>query len=1415
MMNTALPKRMVSKSKFSMFMRTLCDRELYLSLFSNNPSALSAAGIPVPLKSRPGVQLITNSGREFEYEQFDLLLNAVPAHVIHKSAGRTGIDLSEALAKATYPSLILQPELEPEDFRDVALSALGVSPASLKLIPQLSGLRPDILFVDTRQDTDYEILPDGSRRLVAVKDPRTPLSIIDLKNITEANASYSAEVCLYAIFLANWLHWKGSAFKDRYFVSDRIFLWRHTEMPAFTEIMKKKDGGEVSARLQALRSDLDDGLVNYLVYMPSVRKFFVEDLPRVIATGDGHGWAALDYHVNPKCGACDWLGNRPWLSPDDHTFFDKDPTKYCFQGAESSDHLSKMPTLSKGATRVLKDGGHPQVGKLVGIQSNATVLRGHTLLKKDRGQIGSRAESIATGNVTVDQASKVGGLAKYLGAEFDIVVNFDPGSGFLTGVALRGTLFAPFGHKFQKADGEAQSIRPLGEAAFVVSKDNAVAEWAALNSFIERLATWIDDAKKVFDDHSMGTLRTQICFWELRQYTELCNAFGRHLLDILQLSGRSQRALAWIFPAEELMEKAEQICPNIVFIKDIVTASVRLPQRFAVTLLGTAEAYHHDRLTPRKIDSYYVEPLGNGIPRERIFEIWKSPTGTVRMFGKPVSVFEAVERYGAALKAHTWAMSSIAARLRMDLKNCISGNAPELSMSIPSGLTGVAYDSKLWERWASVSAAVGKTEGLHTLIARPEWLEAAYQAVILEAVTQNLGGNRYEFAVSADSTEAKIEEGDFCTVGVVSHPGFPLKNAKTLGVGLDDYTPMHRVISVKIENFDRAAARITVRLEPSWGKVAPAFQAVMASGLVPIGSEPIYLLPTMPFDDYDQTREVLIEIGDPSVATPSAEAKLAMGHSAAKKIPKGTGAVSPVARVLWEGDAVAKTLVRTGEQIEKLAVFATTANAYPLNESQVEAVRICGQRQLSIIWGPPGTGKTDTLVAMLHAMVREAPPRKILITGPNYRTVEELSGRLLRNLEADAATAGDFFWLYSKSRTPKDVSSSNPNLVATAAKLDFGTGLDDIQTSIGDPQRTTIISTTAHMVLRLTKAVGQSGSALDELFDVIVLDESSQIPMTLAIKPLAAMKANAQVIVAGDHKQMPPIQNLDPPKGAEYLVDSIQTYLIKRFGIVQQPLLVNYRSNQDLVDYARSLGYPAQLVAAAPKKDLSILHPLDGVVKTLPAALPQSEAYAELLRPERRVTALIHDDPTSSQANDLEAGLVAGLAFIARHAMAKDLDTGGGTSGEAFTDETFFESGIGIVTPHKAQKALVVRKLTELFPSVDPELVFSTVDTVERFQGGERNLIIVSYGVGDTDIIEGEEQFLLQLERTNVAVSRAKAKCVVLMPKSLAYHLPTDQKAAETSVALKSYLEEFCGRRLAVNIQDGAGVLRAAEIRWH
>jgi superfamily I DNA and/or RNA helicase len=201
--------------------------------------------------------------------------------------------------------------------------------------------------------------------------------------------------------------------------------------------------------------------------------------------------------------------------------------------------------------------------------------------------------------------------------------------------------------------------------------------------------------------------------------------------------------------------------------------------------------------------------------------------------------------------------------------------------------------------------------------------------------------------------------------------------------------------------------------------------------------------------------------------------------------------------------------------------------------------------------------------------------------------------------------------------------------------------------SINDDKKLTIISSTAHNLHQLTKVAGTKGAFVDKIFDLVVLDESSQIPVTLALKPLGAMTSAGQLIIAGDHKQMPPIQRLQPPEGAEHLVGSIQEYLVRRFDVKPVPLLLNYRSNADLVEYAKTLGYPAELKAAFPIKDLQLVQPIETVSASLPNGLPVSSAYVELLRPDRRVTALVHDDPTSSQANEIEAGLVAGLAYVA------------------------------------------------------------------------------------------------------------------------------------------------------------------------
>ncbi|MBU6483143.1 MAG: hypothetical protein KGS09_21735, partial [Nitrospirae bacterium] len=610
--------RRLSKSKFSMYMRTQCDRELYLSLFSNDPKGLQAAGIPIPLKSRPGVQLITNSGKDFEYEQYDQLILALPQHVIHESNGRTKIDPLKALAAVKGPALILQPNVEPQKFRSTVLGNLALPVASQNLIPELAGLIPDVLYIHTPLEMECEILPDGSRRRIEQGDTRLGISVIDLKNVTEANASYSAEVCLYAFFLSNWLVTEGKTFQGKFFVSDCVYLWKHVEMPRFKKIMSSTEGGDHQNRLKALAEDFEDGRVNYLIYMPSMRKFFQEDVPRVVKKGDTEGWHAVPYHVNPRCSSCDWLGNKNWLFGNDLQYFTANPTHYCSHSAEVTDHLSKLANLSKGASQILTDSGHSTIKLLAGMSPAASVLRKHALLKKERLQIGERATALDTGNVSVDKVGRVGGIARNINAEYDIVVNFDAGSGFLTGIAVRGILLAPYKQAFsQNVDGSPIGFSVLGEQAFVVPKDNMTAEWSVLQAFIDRLGDWIEQAESTFLAKNWGLPKTQICFWEARQYEELCNAFGRHLLSILDLPQKHRRALAWVFPAEQLMERDDEICPGLIFVRDIVNSSLRLPVRFSNTLLSTVRHYHHPNMSPKAIDKYYEEPLGNAIPRER------------------------------------------------------------------------------------------------------------------------------------------------------------------------------------------------------------------------------------------------------------------------------------------------------------------------------------------------------------------------------------------------------------------------------------------------------------------------------------------------------------------------------------------------------------------------------------------------------------------------------------------------------------------------------------------------------------------------------------------------------------------------------------------------------------------------------
>ena len=94
--------------------------------------------------------------------------------------------------------------------------------ANLSLIPPLAGLRPDVILVDQRAEMEFEVLPNGSRKLVKPDDKRVPLCVVDLKNITEANASYSAEV-----FIRMMEGLSGAQAERRTLMIDATYLKAH------------------------------------------------------------------------------------------------------------------------------------------------------------------------------------------------------------------------------------------------------------------------------------------------------------------------------------------------------------------------------------------------------------------------------------------------------------------------------------------------------------------------------------------------------------------------------------------------------------------------------------------------------------------------------------------------------------------------------------------------------------------------------------------------------------------------------------------------------------------------------------------------------------------------------------------------------------------------------------------------------------------------------------------------------------------------------------------------------------------------------------------------------------------------------------------------------------------------------------
>lgn len=261
-------------------------------------------------------------------------------------------------------------------------------------------------------------------------------------------------------------------------------------------------------------------------------------------------------------------------------------------------------------------------------------------------------------------------------------------------------------------------------------------------------------------------------------------------------------------------------------------------------------------------------------------------------------------------------------------------------------------------------------------------------------------------------------------------------------------------------------------------------------------------------------------------------------------------------------------------------------------------------------------------------------------------------------------------------------------------------------------------------------------------FHFTVFDEAAQLPIPHAI---AGMLLSRRWILLGDHRQLPPVVTGDHADTG--VTTSVFEHLHALYG--SHLLDVTYRMNDQVCAVIADTFYGGRLKSAP-------------VAAARRMPFQPGGDHDDILDPEKSAILARVDHLQPGMRSVEEANLIADLVaeLLTRHQLAA-------------TD-------LAIVAPFRAQVRMIRSALQRLrIPDTDA----ITVDTVERIQGQEREVVLVSLAVGDPDTLHARAAFFFSTNRLNVALSRARTKFVLVASKGAFQALPRDPaslKAAST-----------------------------------
>jgi superfamily I DNA and/or RNA helicase len=417
-----------------------------------------------------------------------------------------------------------------------------------------------------------------------------------------------------------------------------------------------------------------------------------------------------------------------------------------------------------------------------------------------------------------------------------------------------------------------------------------------------------------------------------------------------------------------------------------------------------------------------------------------------------------------------------------------------------------------------------------------------------------------------------------------------------------------------------------------------------------------------------------------------------------------------------------------------------------LNASQEAAVhKVLTARQVAIVHGPPGTGKTTTLVEAIGETLRRE--EQVLVCAQSNAAVDWICEQLMvRGVSvlrvgnpmrvSDALLSATYERRYESHPDYTELWSIRREL---RRLYGLGRHLSATERRNRDNQIGKLRNRATELEIRIDAAlfagarvvactlIGSASKVLERKhFPTLFIDEAAQ---AFEAACWAAILRADRVIFAGDHKQLPPtIKSRETERAG--LGRTLMEYVAVRKPECVQLLTVQYRMHRDIMSFPSHRFYGGRLKAAPEVADRTVLpleYPLVWIDTTQLGLEEEQNNY------------------TLSRLNTAEARLLLQALndYVAKVGMDRLL-----------AERVDF----GIISPYKSQVQLL-RQMVRQCAELRPLRAAISVNTVDGFQGQERDVIFISMVRGND---EGRIGFLGDLRRMNVAITRARMKLVIL-----------------------------------------------------